>query len=201
MAAIADIDLSDLLPATFTAPGLTEAEFLSLCEKFPDATLEYTPEGTIVIMPPTNPRNSARVARVVYQLSAWAEEHGGVVIGPDGGFRLPGGSRRSPDASWFDEARYRAAERPDVVFPAFAPEFVIEVRSPNDSRRTLRDKMREYMDNGVQLGWLIDPLERSVEIYRAGREPELLSDPASVAGEGPVEGFVLMLERVFTSRS
>lgn len=119
------------------------------------------------------------------------------MIGPDGGFRLPGGSRRSPDASWFEEARYRAAEQPDLVFPPFAPEFVIEVRSPGDSRRVLREKMQEYMDNGVLLGWLIDAIDRSVEIYRAGREPELLNNPATVIGDGPVAGFSLALDRVF----
>lgn len=200
MAAIAELDLANLLPATFTAPDLTEEEFLALCAKFPDATLEYTPEGTILIMPPTDPKSSARVAEVVYELKHWARQRdNGVVIGPDGGFRLPGGSRRSPDASWFDRARYSAAERQDLVFPPFAPDFVIEVRSRTDRIRTLRDKMREYIENGVQLAWLIDPLERTVEIYRQGQEPQLLTDPAEVSGEGPVIGFVLKLDRVFTA--
>ncbi|MEI9814479.1 MAG: Uma2 family endonuclease [Acidobacteriota bacterium] len=76
MAAFAELDLANLLPATFTAPDLTEEEFLALCAKFPDATLEYTADGTILIMPPTDPRTSARVAYVVYRLSQWAEEQG-----------------------------------------------------------------------------------------------------------------------------
>jgi Uma2 family endonuclease len=199
MPAIAEIDLSNLLPASFTAPGLTEADFLALCETFPDAMLEYPPDGTVLVTPPNDLRSSARVAYVVRTLGNWADEHEGIVIGPDGGFRLPGGSRRSPGASWFDDARYRAAERPDVVFPPFAPEFVIEVRSPHDSRRVLQSKMQEYIDNGVQLAWMIDPLERSVEIYRPDREPELVTNPLTVAGEGPVAGFVLDLDRVFNS--
>ena len=118
-------------------------------------------------------------------------------MGPDGGFRLPSGSRRSPDAAWFDSIRWEAAAEPGLVFPTFAPEFVIEVRSPHDRIRTLHDKMAEYMENGVQLAWLIEPAERRVTIYRPGREPESLDNPASVLGEGPLAGFELKLEYVF----
>lgn len=194
----AALELSDMLPATFTAPGISEKDFLAMCERFPDATLEYTPDGTIIIMPPTDPESSERVMEVGAQLRNWAHQSGGGhVIGPDGGFRFPGGSRRSPDASWYDDARWQAAKKPRVRFPVFAPEFVIEVRSPDDRLPALREKMEEYILNGVQLGWLIDPQERTVAIYRPSREPEVLTNPASVAGEGPVEGLVLSLDRVF----
>ena len=197
---LAELKIEDMLPATLTVPGLNEADFLALCEKFPDATLEYTEDGTIIIMPPTDPRSGARVAQVVRQLGNWAEEEGqGMVLGPDAGFFFPRGSRRSPDATWFDLRRFEEAEKQGLVFPVFAPEFVIEVRSRHDRLRALREKMEEYIANGVQLGWLIDPFKRTVEIYRPGREPELLENPPSVAGEGPVAGFVLSLERVFTA--
>ena len=187
-----------MLPATFTAPGISEEEFLALCEKFPDATLEYAPDGTIHIMPPTDPESGKVVAYVVRMLGNWADEQGrGSVVGPDGGFRFPGGSRRSPDATWFDEARWQIARKPRVRFPTFAPEFVIEVRSPDDRMALLREKMDEYIANGVQLAWLIDPKERTVAIYRPGRAPEVLANPASVSGEGPVAGFVLTLDRIF----
>lgn len=79
------------------------------------------------------------------------------------------------------------------ALPVFSPQFVIEVRSPNDRLPPLRDKMQRYIDAGVLLAWLIDPLEKTVTIYRPGREPEVIANPASVAGEGPVEGFVLDL--------
>ena len=199
---LAELHIEDMLPATFTAPGLSEAQFLALCEKFPDALLEYTEDGTVIVMPPTDPESSARVAYVVQKLGEWAEKRGrGIVIGPDGGFFFPRGSRRSPDAAWFDDARWKAAKRPRVRFPVFAPEFLIEVRSHHDRIRVVREKMEEYIANGVQLAWLIDPFQRTVEIYRPGRDPELLSNPKSVAGEGPVKGFVLKLERVFTAES
>jgi Uma2 family endonuclease len=111
---------------------------------------------------------------------------------------LPNGARRSPDASWYDRARWEEAVRKTShVFPPFAPEFVVEVRSRYDRMPELRAKMREYIDSGVLLGWLIDWQTRTVEIYRPNREPEILNNPATVAGEGPVEGFVLTLERIF----
>src|SRR5262245_38939913 len=124
---IADLDIENMLPATFTVPEMTDEEFLALCEKFPDATLEYAPDGTLIIMPPTDPESSERVAEVVVQLGIWTREHGGRFAGPDGGFRLPGKSRRSPDAAWFDAKRWGEAKHPGTRFPLFAPDFVIEV--------------------------------------------------------------------------
>ena len=191
------LNLEDMLPATFTAPGLNEAQFLALCEEFPDCTLEYTTDGTVIVMPPTDPESSERVAEVVRQLGNWARQHGsGHFIGPDGGFFFRQGSRRSPDAAWFDDRRWKQAKTPGLRFPVFAPEFLIEVRSPHDRLRTLREKMEEYIDNGVELAWLLDPINRTVTIYRPGQEPEVLANPTSVSGEGPVAGFVLMLDRI-----
>lgn len=189
-------NIASVLPATFTSPGLSEAQFLALCDEFPDCMLEYTADGTVIVMPPTDPENSARVAHTVRRLGNWAEAHGGIVIGPDGGFFLPDGSRRLPDAAWFDSARWEAAKTPGRRFPVFAPEFLIEVRSPEQRARPLREKMEEYIANGVQLAWLIDPMEHTVTIYRPGRAAEILDRPASVAGEGPVAGFLLSLDGI-----
>jgi Uma2 family endonuclease len=197
MAVHTAFNISALLPATLTAPGLSEAQFISLCDEFPDCTLEYTADGTVIVMPPTDPESSARVVEAVRQLANWALAQGrGIVIGPDGGLFLPEGSRHSPDAAWFDAARWQAAKTPDRRFPVFVPEFLIEVRSPEQRARLKREKMEDYIANGVQLAWLIDPMENTVTIYRIGRAPEVLARPASVAGEGPVEGFVLNLERI-----
>ena len=186
------IHLEDLLPATFTSPELTDEQFLALCEQFPDATLEHTEDGEIIVMPPNDPKSSARVTRVTQRLANWAEQAGrGEVCGPDGGFRLPTGARRSPDAAWID-GNPSTKQR----FPIFAPQFVIEVRSPDDRIERLRDKMQRYIAAGVLLAWLIDPFEKTVTIYRPNREPEVLRSPTSVAGEGPVEGFMLDLNGI-----
>jgi Uma2 family endonuclease len=197
---LAALDIEKLLPATFTHPGLSEADFLAWCAQFPDQTLEYTADGTVIVMPPTDRKTSARVVNILLQLGNWAERIGrGVVTGPDGGYRLPDGSRKSPDAAWYDASRHSDAEKSGEVFPVLAPEFVIEVRSPSDRPRLLREKMQDYIANGVQLGWLIDPLERTVEIYRPDQAPEVLTNPPSVSGEGPVAGFALTLDRIFTA--
>ncbi len=111
-------------------------------------------------------------------------------------FFFANGSRRSPDAAWFDAGRWRKSQKKGTRFPPFAPEFLIEVRSPEQRMRPLREKMEEYIANGVQLGWLIDPIAHSVEIYRPGREPEVLNNPTAVSGEGPVQGFVLDLSGI-----
>src|SRR5262249_52367613 len=148
----ADLDIENMLPATFTVPEMTDEEFLALCEKFPDATLEYASDGRLIIMPPTDPKSGARSAYIARALGNWAEEQGrGIVTGPDAGFRFRGGARRSPDAAWYHESRWKQAESTGRRFPVFAPDFVIEVRSPDDRLRPLREKMQEYIDNGVQL--------------------------------------------------
>ncbi len=194
------IDIERMLPATLTFPDMSEQEFLDLCGRFPDATLEYEPDGTLLIMPPTDPESGMRSVAIVRQLANWSEQTGkGLVLGPDAGFFFPNGARRSPDASWFDEKRWREvlAHAKGSRFPRFAPEFVIELRSPDDRLPVLNSKMREYMANGVQLAWQIDPQNRTVTVYRAGSEPTTLSNPTEVIGEGPVAGFVLSMAKVF----
>jgi Uma2 family endonuclease len=194
MATQTAINLEDFLPATFTAPELTDEQFLALCELFPDATVEHSEDGEIIVVPPTDPINGARSARVVQRLVNWAERTGrGMVCGPAAGFKLPTRAGRSPDASWF-EGYPTTGPR----FAVFAPQVVIEVRSPDDRLTRLRDKMQRYIAAGVLLAWLIDPFERTVAIYRPDREPEVLKNPTSVAGEGPVDGFVLGLTDILT---
>jgi Uma2 family endonuclease len=194
------LELDQFLPATFTAPGLSEAEFFELCDKLPDAALvEYTGDGTVVVMPPHTPEESSRTMEMVLELDDWAEAQGqGSVCGPNTGFRFADGSLFCPDASWSDSTRWDEARKPGEHFSIFAPDFVIEVRSPDDKLRALREKMETYLANGVQLGWLIDPMERTVTIYRPAQPPQVLDHPASVEGEGPVSGFVLNLDRILT---
>lgn len=180
-------------------PRLTEAEFLHLAEQLPGWMLEYSAGGHLTFMPPTDPITSRRNGVIVHRLNVWADEtRRGLVSGPDGGFRLPDGARLSPDAAWFDENRWQAAQIAGVRFPVFVPEFVVELRSPSDRRSVLEEKMQAWITNGVLLGWLIDPTERTVTIYRPDRAPEVLAAPAEVKGDGPLEGFTFGLERIFT---
>ena len=143
----------------------------------------------------------AGVFQIGRQLGNWAEADGrGIVAGPDASLLLPNGSRREPDGAWFDSARWESANAssPGNRVPVFAPELVIEVRSPEQRASTQREKMEESIANGVHLGWLIDPLEHMVTIYRSGQAPEVLTNPSSVSGKGPVAGFVRDLKPVFS---
>lgn len=190
--------LRDYLPASLTVPGISEQEFLSLCEQFPDAKVEYHADGTLTIMPPADPDSSRKQGWINYQLVDWVRRTGrGYFTEGSGGFRFPDGSRLSPDATWFDDKRWRAAKKTGERYPVFTPEFVIELRSPDDRLSALRAKMESFIENGVLLGWLIDPIRREVTIFRPGRDPEVLKNPKSVTGEGPVDGFVLDLSPIF----
>jgi Uma2 family endonuclease len=195
--ALASIDIEKHLPATISYPGLSDCEFDKICAEFPDAMVEYTSDGTLIIMPPTDPDSGAGVHLVNRRLGNWAERDGrGRVTGPDTGYRFLSGARLSPDAAWHDLKRWKVARKSGKRFPVFAPEFVIEVRSPDDRMSNLREKMQDYIDNGVLLGWLLDPIKHNVEIYRSGHPVEVLSNPTKIEGDGPVAGFVLDLDGI-----
>lgn len=187
------------LPAIFTAQPMTDEQFAEFCSEHPDLFFEMSAEGELIVMPPNYTLTAYRHRAILTQLDAWARRDGrGGVADAAGGFVLPNGARRSPDAAWTLMSRVRALD-PRMLerYWHLCPDFVIEVRSQTDRWRTLREKMREWIDNGAQLAWLIDPESRTVEIYRPQRETEVLTDPGSVNGEGPVAGFVLDLVPVW----
>ena len=183
------------LPAKLTAPPMNDEQFAAFCGEHPDLRFEINAEGEMLVMAAASTKTGARNARIVRQLDAWAEEDGrGCVVDSSAGFVLPNGALLSPDAAWIAQERIASVDSSNPeIFLRICPDFVIELRSPSDRLADLRKKMNEWIDNGAQLGWLIDPETRSVEIYRSGRAPEILVDPPSVAGEDPVAGFVLPL--------
>jgi Uma2 family endonuclease len=186
------------LPATLTVPPMTDDEFARFCAEHPDLFFEMTAEGELIVMPPTYSFTGVRNTRINRQLDVWAEQDGrGFASDSSTGFVLPNGARRSPDAAWTLKSRIaqlNPASR--SKFWHLCPDFVIELSS-TDRPRKLGDKMREYLANGAQLGWLIDPDHRSVAIYRPDAEPETRTDIDSISGEGPVAGFVLDLSFVW----
>lgn len=177
------------LPLTLYAPGLTDAQFQEFCELYADYRLEYTAEGELVIMPPTDPETSARNLEIGSQLRTWTRRDGrGIATESSGGFVLPSGARLAPDAAWISRSRL---SRRDV------PEFVVELLSPTDRVRKADAKMREWTAEGVELAWLIDPRAQSVTVFRPGLEPEVHTGISSMKGEGPIAGFVLELGPVW----
>ena len=187
------------LPATLTAPPMTDHEFAEFCAEHPDLFFEMTAAGEIIVMPPNFSLTGIRNREIVAQLDRWATLDGRGIVGDSStGFVLANGARRSPDASWIPNGELRKIPVESLeTYWHLCPVFVIELRSHSDRLPVLRAKMQEYLDNGAELGWLVDPDNRAVEVYRPGREPEILTGAHSVAGEGSVEGFVLELGKVW----
>lgn len=177
----------------------TDDEFFELCAINRDLRLERTAEGDIIVMPPTGGTTGNRNQEITRQGGNWTKaDGGGAAFDSSTGFRLPNGADRSPDFAWVARARLAAlTPQQKQKFLPLCPDFVIELKSPTDTLADIQAKMREYMENGAQLGWLIDPETRRVHIYRPGVEPEVLENPERVAGEEVVSGFTLELAEIW----
>jgi Uma2 family endonuclease len=187
------------LPVKLTAPSMSDEEFAEFCALYPDHFIEMTAEGEIVIMPPSYSKTGLQNSEIVTQLRIWASHNGrGFVTEASAGFRLPDGALLAPDAAWTSKSRVLGLNAVEEHgFWRLCPDFIIELRSQTDRLRVLRSKMQEWIDNGAQLAWLIDPEREAVEIYRPGRDAETHVGIKIIAGEGPVEGFQLDLRRVW----
>jgi Uma2 family endonuclease len=181
------------------ATKVTDKEFDELCRLNPELQFERTSEGELVIMAPTGGKTGQRNAKLSVAFGIWAQMDGaGQSFDSSTLFCLPNGARRSPDLSWIRNERWEALSAEDQErFPPLCPDFVVELRSKTDSLAHLQEKMGEYIKNGAQLGWLIDPLERTVHVYRAGMYAEILNDPETVSGEPLLKGFVLDIRTVW----
>jgi len=174
---------------------LTDEQFFKLCQANRDLRFERTATGELIIMPPTGGETGNRNARITQQLMNWTDSDGtGIAFDSSTCFKLPNGADRSPDAAWIKLERWNAlTEDEKERFPPICPDFVIELLSPSDSLKVAQEKMKEYIDNGVSLGFLINRKSRQVEIYRQGKDVEVLESPATVSGEDVLNGFVLNL--------
>jgi Uma2 family endonuclease len=177
---------------------LRPEQFIQLCYANPDVKLELTARGELVVMSPTGGEGGIRNLKISAFLYLWTEKGGtGVAFDSSTMFQLPSGAFRSPDASWIKRSRWEnLTDGQRQTFPPIAPDFVVELRSPSDSHKELQNKMQEYLDNGVRLGWLIDPMLKTVEIYRIGKPSEVLQNPSQLSGENFLPGFVLDLEGI-----
>lgn len=177
---------------------LTDEQFYRLCQANRDIRFERTAKGELIVMAPTGGEGGKREADLTIDLGLWNRQTGlGVVFSSSTGFKLPNGADRSPDAAWVKLERWEALTlKQRHKFPRLAPDFVIELRSTSDELKPLQDKMQEYLENGVCLGWLINPQDQQVEIYRPGQTIEVLQSPITLSGEGVLLGFVLNLSQI-----
>ena len=179
---------------------MTKQQFALFCAINSDLRIERTAEGHIEVMPPAFSYTGAQNADITIDLGIWARQDGtGRYFGPTAGFTLPNRAVRAPDASWIANSRLESLP-PDELTTEFAhicPDFVIELRSSSDRLSVIRAKMDEYIANGARLGWLIDPRNRQVHIYRPEAEPQILDAPESVSGDPELPGFVLNLKPIW----
>lgn len=190
------VDLSRLVP-------LTEKAFYDLCRANPNVKFERMAGGELIVMSPTGGETGNQNFELYIDLGVWNRQTRlGKAFDSSTCFRLPNGANRSPDAAWVRLDRWQAlTPEQRRRFPPIAPDFVLELRSSTDDLETLQEKMQEYLDNGVLLGWLINPQDRQVEIYRLGQDVEVLESPEHLSGEDVLPGFVLDLSPVFGNQA
>jgi Uma2 family endonuclease len=174
---------------------LTDEQFYRLCQMNRDWQFERTAKGEIIIMSPVGGVSGNREAYLIAELGLWNRQTQlGRVFSSSTIFRLPNNGDRSPDAAWVSLERWSALTTEEQEkFPPICPDFVIESRSRPDALRPLQEKMPEYLNSGLRLGWLINPQDEQVEIYRHSREVEIVQFPVSLSGEDVLPGFVLNL--------
>ncbi|NEP05162.1 MAG: Uma2 family endonuclease [Okeania sp. SIO2G4] len=174
---------------------LTDEQFYQLCQNNCEFNFEITAKGVLIIMPPGGGDSGNREAELIIDLGIWNRQTKlGFTFSSSTVFKLPNGANRSPDVAWIKRERWEAlTPEQRRKFPPIAPDFVIELRSATDDLEMLREKMQEYMDAGVNLGWLINPQQQQAEIYRSGKKLEVRNLPTELSGENLLPGFMLNL--------
>jgi Uma2 family endonuclease len=195
------IEPSEYVPTVFdfSPMKLSDEQFESLARNHPDLNLELSAEGELIIVAPTLPDTGWKNADLIFYLTEWSKkDNTGLVFDSSSLFTFPNGAKRSPDAAWVKREKWDAVSPQEKRrFSRLVPDFVVELRSISDSLETLQRKMAEYMSNGVRLGWLIDPEEKRVHIYRANGDVEVHDDPETVSGEDILPGFELPVRELW----
>ena len=178
---------------------LTDRQFQQLCQDNRNLNFERSAQGDLIIMSPTGGSTGNRNGRLNQQLFNWADrDRSGIAFDSSTGFKLPNGADRSPDAAWVTNDRWNTltVDEQDRFIP-LCPDFVVELMSPSDSRSVLQAKMKEYQENGVRLGILIDRSAKQIEIYRIGKSIETVDRPEIISGEDVLPGFELKMSLIW----
>lgn len=172
---------------------LSDEQFYQLCQNHRDLKFERTAQGELVIVAPVGGEGGSWEADLIGDLVYWnRQKQLGKVFSSSTCFKLPNGADRSPDAAWIELVRWNQLTlEQQKKFPPICPDFVIELRSESDSLEPLQRKMQEYMSCGAQLGWLINPQQKQVEIYRPQQSKQVVENPKQLSGEPVLPGFIL----------
>ena len=185
------------------AKKITVEHFEQLCQLNPELKLETSHQGELIVMSPTGYETGKNNADLLIQLGIWNRQYKlGVVCDSSTGFILPNGAIRSPDVSWIAQDRIaRFSKEEKAKFLPLAPDFALELMSPSDRLETIQAKMQEYQENGVKLGWLINPQAQTIEIYRQGKDKKILTQPHYLFGEEVLPDFVLDLQSLWSTNN
>ena len=186
------------LPSTLKLT-ISHEQFVQLAWVNQNLQLERTATGELIVMPPTGSDTGNKNADILGQLWLWNRQTQlGQIFDSSSGFHLPNGADRSPDVSWIDQDRWDTLTPEEKSgFAPLCPDFVLELRSKNDSLESLQQKMQEYQENGAKLGWLIDRNRKKVEIYRPKKSVEVQNSPNSLSGEDILPSFTLDLSEIW----
>jgi Uma2 family endonuclease len=184
------------LPQTWK---MSQEQFAELAQINQDVRLELTAKGDLIIMPPTGGETGNKNFEIYIDLGIWnRQKRLGKAFDSSTGFVLPNGANRSPDASWIRMERWEALtpEQRKKLLP-LCPDFAVELVSESDRLSKTQEKMQEYVENGLSLGWLIDPKTKIVEIYRPNQGVEVLEFPLTLSGEDVLPDFTLSLAEIW----
>lgn len=193
----------DCVILNFERVGLSDEQFVELCADNRELIFEFTAQKELVIMTPPGPKTGRRNTLLCTDLEIWARQNGtGITFVPFTVFKLPNGARRGPDASWVRNELWNAlTEKQQEIVAPFCPDFVAELMSVSDRRpvryRMLQAKMDEYIANGAQLGWLIDPFSKRVHVYRQHQPVQTMENPVMISGDPVLPGFVFQISQLW----
>ena len=179
--------------------SISDRSLEQLCRENPDFRFETDANGKLIIMWPTGSESGKRNLNLAFQVELWNRQSRlGIVFDSSTGFKLSNGAIRSPDVSWITSNRWNSlSDKQQRGFAPIDPDFVVELLSPTDNLLTTQQKISEYINCGVKLGWLINPDEKQVEIYRFSKDREILDNPSSLSGENILPGLTVDLSDIF----
>jgi Uma2 family endonuclease len=183
----------EALTIDFSTANLTDDQFYYLCRQNEALCFEMNAQGEVIVMSPVGGESGRRELKLGSQVLNWSERSSlGEAFSSSTMFRLPNGAKRSPDVAWVEKSRWESLTTTEKEkFLPIAPDFVIELRSATDSLKALQEKMQEYIEQGVKLGWLIDPQNQQAAIYASGRAVEVVALPTTLEAGALMPGFRL----------
>lgn len=179
--------------------GMTDEQFYQFCRDNTDIKFERSAKGEILVMSPTGGETGIRNSEIIWQFVSWNKIYDlGYCFDSSTCFKLPNRANRSPDVAFIFKERWESlTSKEREIFPPIVPDFVLELMSPSDSLKDTQDKMQEYRDNSVKLGWLINRQNRQVEIYRQGQEKQVLDNPDYLSDTEILPNFTLNLQSIW----